>query len=103
LVVGADRFQIIHRVGGEDEVVTQIPYANMSALKFEQGAQSNYLGIEIAELGEPATYQKNDNFKAVKSVRGFHCVIDGGYTEPLETIYDLLEERLRQHHAGAGR
>jgi hypothetical protein len=100
LIVGTDRFQIIHRIQGEDEVITQIPYANMSKLEFAQGTQSNYLGIEIAELDEPATYQKQDNFEAIKGVRGFHCVIDGGYTEALETIYEMLVERFRHFHPG---
>jgi hypothetical protein len=94
LIVGSDRFQVIRQVRGEDEVITQIPYANMSAIKFERGSQSNYVGIDLVELDEPGTYQKNNDFETTKAVRGFHCVIDPGYTEALETIYEMLAARL---------
>jgi hypothetical protein len=94
LILGSDRFQVIRQVRGEDEVITQIPYANMSAIKFERGSQSNYVGIDLVELDDPGTYQKNNDFEGTKAVRGFHCVIDPGYTEALETIYEMLAAKL---------
>jgi hypothetical protein len=98
LVVGADCFQILHRVQDRDEVITQIPYANMSAVEFEMGTQSNYIGIHVNKLDDPNTYQKHDDFESTKSVRGCHCIIDPGYTESLEAIYDRLAEKFKQYH-----
>ena len=97
LIVGEDCFQIVHRVLDKDEVITQIPYANMASIKFERG-QNNYVGIDVDELNEPNTYQKNNDFESTKSVRSFHCVIDPGFTETLETIYDMIAERFQQHN-----
>jgi hypothetical protein len=99
LVLGVDRFQILHRVGGEDEVITQIPYANISEIQFETGKQHNYVGIAIADLHEPNTYQKRDDFESCKAVRGFHCIIDPGYTEAIETIYEMLRDHILRFKA----
>jgi hypothetical protein len=103
LIVAADRFQIIHRVQGEDEVVTQIPYSNISKITCERGSQRNHVGIDLAELDRPETYQKSNNFETIKSVNGFHCVIYEGYTEALETIYEMLKARLEEYEAAHGR
>jgi hypothetical protein len=103
LIVGDDRFQVAHRVRGEDEVVMQFPYRNISKIKFEQGTQRNYVGIDLVDLDELDTYQKKDYFQNTKSVRSFHWVIDGGYTESLETIYELLKKRMEQHQDAQGK
>ena len=97
LILGADRFQIIHQIQGEDQVITQVPYANISKLQFEQGTQSNYVGIEIADLADASTYSKKNVFDAIKGVRGFHIIIDPGYTEALETIYHMLVEHAKPY------
>ena len=97
LVLGSDRFQIVHQVQGQDEVITQVPYSNISAIQFERGTQSNYVGIEIADLEQANTYSKNNDFPTTKSVRGFHVIIDPGYTEALGTIYDLLVVRAKPY------
>jgi hypothetical protein len=96
LIFGKDCFQIVQRVRGEDEVTTQIPYANMSTIQVSRGNQGTYIGIDLADLEEANTYQKDDNFSTIKNVRGFHCVIDPGYTEALETIYGMLASRLNR-------
>jgi hypothetical protein len=99
LILGADCFQVVHRVRGEDEVVTQIPYANVTKITLETGEQSNYVGIDLAEPDEPKTYDRRDSFQSTKSVRGCHYVIDEGFTEDLGTIYAMLKERLERHEA----
>jgi hypothetical protein len=101
LILGADRLQIVHRVRGEDRVITQVPYANVAAIRWEGGTQNNYVGIDLADLADADTYQKNDDFTAIKGVRGFHVIIDPGYTEPLATIYALLVERVKPFQEGA--
>ena len=102
LILGADRLQIVHRIQGEDQVIAQVPYANVALLRWEGGKQSNYVGIDIADLAEANTYEKKDqDFSTTKSARGFHIVIDPGYAESLATIYAMLVERVKPFQGGA--
>ena len=94
LILGADRFQVVNRIKGEDVVMIQIPYANIAGLVFESGDQSNRIGIELADLTDPETYERDPTFESTKSVRGNHYVLDGGYTEALGTIYEMLKGRI---------
>jgi hypothetical protein len=99
LIVGADRFQVVHRLQGEDKVVTQIPYANISAITYTHGTQQNHVGIDLSALDEPGTFEKNNAFETNKQINGFHYVIHGGYTEDLGAIYGILKGKLEAYEA----
>lgn len=102
LILGSDCFQVIHQIQGADEVITQIPYANIATITFERGTQRNYVGIDLVELNEPNTHDSKNRFETNKSVRSFHWIIDPGYTEGLETIYEMLRERVEHYQAAHG-
>ncbi|MBV9125110.1 MAG: hypothetical protein JO112_17275 [Planctomycetes bacterium] len=95
LILAPDRLQMVRRVQDEDQVLLQVPYANISAIQFEHGTQRNYIGIDVADLADPNTYSKNNDFPTIKNIRGFHVVIDPGYTQGLAFIYAMIVERMK--------
>jgi hypothetical protein len=99
LVLGEDRFQVVHRIKGEDVVVTQIPYANLKKVTYESGSDKQRVGLDIHDLDEPDTFEKTDGFETYKNINGFHYVIAGGYQEPVATIYEMLCARLNQYNS----
>jgi membrane protein YdbS with pleckstrin-like domain len=103
LVLGADRFQVLHCVGGEDVVVTQIPYANIKEVTFESGGNQRRVGIDLHDMEEPQTFQTKGDFEITRNLNGFDYVIGGGYKEPLESIYQMLCARIDQHQAAQGK
>jgi hypothetical protein len=99
LVLGEDRFQVVHRIKGEDVVVTQIPYANLAKITYEDEPGKQRVGLDIRELDEPNTFEKTDGFEIFQNINGFHYVIAGGYKEPVLTIYEMLCARLDQYNS----
>jgi hypothetical protein len=95
LILAADRLQLVRRFQDEDQVILQVPYANISAIRFEHGTQRNYVGIDVADLADADTYSKDNNFTTIKDIRGFHVVIDPGYTQGLAFIYAMIVERMK--------
>jgi hypothetical protein len=99
LVLGAKRFQVIHRVQGEDKVVTQIPYSNIARVSLQGENTTMTIGIDLIDLAEPNSFEKRDAFETNKQVNGFHYVIYVGYVQPLETIHEMLKAKLEQAEA----
>src|SRR5262249_37143567 len=68
LVLGEDRFQVVHRVKGRDVVVTQLPYANIAEI-VPQGDPMERIGIDLHELDDPHSFDRGD-FQVTKDVNG---------------------------------
>jgi hypothetical protein len=97
LVIGKECFQIIHRKGGRDVVLLQIPYTNIVECRYEVHNQSGRIGIDLAIPDDSDTYTVGLNFESHKAVFGWHYTIEGGYTIGLIPIHKKLMKRIRRH------
>lgn len=93
--IGTDRFQIVHRIRGEDVVNTQVRFANVASLTLEEG-DKNYIGINLVDLDDLDAYQADDNFETTRRSDGHHVLIWDRYTEPLSAIYGMLSAKVAE-------
>jgi hypothetical protein len=101
LVIALDRLQMIERLGGEDVVVLQIPFANIAEVKYEATSTERRVGIDLHRLDDPETYARSANFGVNASVDGRHFCISGGYQGGPRAIATEIERaygRWADHH-----
>lgn len=97
LVLGRDRLQYVRRTGGEDVVITQIPYWNVDDIKYRHESGVQEVRIRLFDLDDPDTYTSGDGFEDMERTFDCHFAIGGGYTVGVPAIRDRLKSRVQKY------
>src|SRR5262249_23663235 len=99
LVIGTDRLQLVQTSGGEDVVVAQVMYANISGLvptKTEAGKQLN---VKLEERNAAGTFDSVNVIRPTPNKAGHDLVIEDHFEGKLEDLVNALEEAVMDWRA----
>lgn len=95
LVVGEDRFQFVERVGGEDVVIAQVMYANVTGLALNRVGDAKVLSVRLARSNAAGTYDTGRYFRVVRPLadgRGYEARIPDDFRGGLSAIHEALDD-----------
>ena len=91
LVVGADRFQLIQRAGGEDMVVVQVMFSNITGLVLNCFGQAKSMLVHLANSVAEGTLDAAWVIRQRSDGRGNEIVIPDEYRGGIKTLLETLD------------